>query len=137
MRTFRLVVVLVGILVGVDVAGLAEAQTVGPLCATIVGPGGSPNFGVQAFLLEIGGDQFTLTGFDVTFNRPLSGSAVLQGNTSFFQLTVGANETTPTLFISGTVNLSTGDGTGICARNVLTTVGCGEGVPVVITNIPC
>jgi hypothetical protein len=134
MRTFRVVVMLIGILVAVGIAGLAEAQTVGPLCATIVG---APiNILVTVFVVGTGGGQLTMTGFDLSFNRPLGGSTIIQGNNSLFQMTLGATNAIPTLFVSGTVNLTTGNGTGICARNA-TNDGCGQGTPVTITTVAC
>jgi hypothetical protein len=136
MRTFRFVLVLVGILVAVGIAGVAQAQVLGPLCSHIAG--GPLSIDVRVFATPTGGGQFLLTGTEPGPPiRPLSGSSVVEGNSSIFQFTLGAIEGVPTLFISGTVDNATGAGTGICARNVQTNAGCAEGIPVTLTKIDC
>jgi hypothetical protein len=136
MRTFRVGLVLVGIAAVLAMAGGAEAQTFGPLCANIAG--GPLNIDVRVFATPTGGGQFLLTGVEPGPPiRALSGSSVVDGNTSIFQLTVGAIETVPTLFISGSVDNATGNGSGICERNVKTNAGCGEGIAVTFTRIDC
>ena len=137
MRTLRCAVVLVAILVAaLGMATLAEAEVFGPLCSHIAG--GPLSINVRVFAVPTGENQFLLTGVELGPPvRPLSGSSVIVGNTSVFQFTLSAISNVPTLFISGEVDNGTGNGNGLCARNVQTNAGCGEGIAVILTKIDC
>jgi hypothetical protein len=148
MRTFRLVVVLVGVLVVLGMAGLAEAQVVGPLCSHATAGLGGLSINVRIFAIPTGGDQYLLTGVGVESGvggglvRSLSGSAVVTGTTSLFQVTVAgaSSPPLPTLFISGEVDNTTGDGGAFCESvvNVQTPAGCTtEGIGLTLTRIAC
>jgi hypothetical protein len=146
MKTFRFILMFVGILMALGMARLAEAQVVGPFCTHITTGLGGLSINVRVFAMPTGGNQFLLTG--VPFGglgvsvpiTTLSGSAFVEpDNTSTFQVTVGgASSEFPTLFIWGHVNNTTGDGAGRCESNVENAGGCTvEGVNVTFTGIAC